>query len=74
MTGTPTRTFTGSLSPIRAKGLKIMMHCYSAGTRLSSIRFMDLGCLFSIAGPVTFKNGQDHRDAVAKIPFDRLGG
>lgn len=55
----------------KAKGLKIVMHCYSAGPGFVD-RFMDLGCLFSIAGPVTFKNGQDHRDAVAKIPLDRL--
>ena len=55
----------------KARGLKIMMHCYSAGPAFVD-RFMDLGCLFSIAGPVTFKNGQEHRDAVAKIPLDRL--
>ena len=55
----------------KAQGLKIMMHCYSAGPDFVD-RFMDLGCLFSIAGPVTFKNGQSHRDAVAKIPLDRL--
>ncbi|HTC19407.1 MAG TPA: TatD family hydrolase [bacterium] len=55
----------------KARDLKIMMHCYSAGPNFVD-RFMDLGCLFSIAGPVTFKNGQDHRDAVAKIPLDRL--
>lgn len=55
----------------RAQGLKIMMHCYSAGPVFVD-RFMDLGCLFSIAGPVTFKNGQESRDAVAKIPLDRL--
>ncbi len=55
----------------KAKGLKIMMHCYSAGPDFVE-RFMDLGCLFSIAGPVTFKNGQSHRDAVVKIPLERL--
>lgn len=55
----------------QAKGMKIMMHCYSAGPGFVE-RFMGLGCLFSIAGPVTFKNGQEHRDAVAKIPLDRL--
>ena len=55
----------------KAKDLKIMMHCYSAGPGFVD-RFMDLGCLFSIAGPVTFKNGQEHRDAVVKIPLDRL--
>lgn len=55
----------------KAKGLKILMHCYSAGPAFVE-RFMELGCVFSIAGPVTFKNGQEHRDAVAKIPLDRL--
>ncbi len=55
----------------KAQGLKIMMHCYSAGPGFVD-RFMDLGCLFSIAGPVTFKNGQEHRGAVVKIPLDRL--
>lgn len=55
----------------KAKEMKIMMHCYSAGPNFVD-RFMDLGCLFSIAGPVTFKNGKDHRDAVAKIPLDKL--
>jgi TatD DNase family protein len=54
-----------------ARGMKIVMHCYSAGPDFVN-RFMDLGCLFSIAGPVTFKNGREHRDAVAKIPIDRL--
>ena len=55
----------------KAKGMKIVLHCYSSGPDYVD-RFMALGCLFSIAGPVTFKNGQLHRDAVAKIPLDRL--
>ena len=55
----------------KAQGLKIMMHCYSAGPEFVD-RFMCLGCLFSIAGPVTFKNGQSHRDAVSRIPLNRL--
>lgn len=55
----------------KARGLKIMMHCYSAGPSFVD-QFMELGCYFSIAGPVTFKNGQENRDAVARIPLDRL--
>ena len=55
----------------KAKGLKIILHCYSSGPDFVD-RFMGLGCLFSIAGPVTFKNGQSIRDAVTKIPLDRL--
>ncbi|HVM33331.1 MAG TPA: TatD family hydrolase [bacterium] len=55
----------------KAAGLKILMHCYSAGPDFVE-KFMGLGCYFSIAGPLTFKNGQSHRDAVARIPLDRL--
>jgi TatD DNase family protein len=55
----------------KAGGLRIMMHCYSAGPDFVE-RFLGLGCILSIAGPVTFKNGQPHRDAVARIPLDRL--
>ncbi len=55
----------------KATGLKILMHCYSAGAEFVD-RFKELGCVFSIAGPVTFKNGQSLRDAVSKIPLDRL--
>ncbi len=55
----------------KAKDLKFILHCYSAGPDYVE-RFLEMDCLFSIAGPVTFKNGQSHRDAVAKIPLDRL--
>jgi TatD DNase family protein len=55
----------------KAEGLRILLHCYSAGAgRVED--FLELGCYFSIAGPVTFKNGQDVRDAAMKIPLDRL--
>lgn len=55
----------------QARGLKIMMHCYSAGPA-SVDRFAALGCFFSFAGPLTFKNGRDHREALALVPLDRL--
>ena len=51
--------------------MKILMHCYSAGPEFVE-KFMGLGCYFSIAGPVTFKNGQSSRDAVSLIPLDRI--
>lgn len=54
-----------------AQGMKILMHCYSAGVAYVE-KFLSLNCYFSVAGPVTFKNGQDVRDAVAQIPLDRL--
>ncbi len=56
---------------MEASGMKILMHCYSAGTAFVE-RFLDMGCYFSVAGPVTFKNGQDVRDAVKLIPLDRI--
>ncbi len=55
----------------KALGIKIVMHCYSAGPDYVE-KFMDLGCLFSFAGPITFKNGQPQRDAASKIPLGRL--
>jgi TatD DNase family protein len=55
----------------KAEGLRILLHCYSAGVERVEA-FLKLGCYFSIAGPVTFKNGQDVRDAAAEIPLDRL--
>jgi TatD DNase family protein len=55
----------------KAVGMKILMHCYSAGFDKVD-EFLALGCFFSVAGPVTFKNGQDVRDSAARIPLDRL--
>jgi TatD DNase family protein len=54
-----------------ARGMKILMHCYSAGVAYVE-KFLSLNCYFSVAGPVTFKNGQDVRDTVALITLDRL--
>lgn len=54
-----------------AAGLRVLMHCYAAGPKMVEA-FLALGCFFSIAGPVTFKNGQDIRDAASLIPLDRL--
>jgi TatD DNase family protein len=55
----------------KAQGMKIIMHCYSAGVEYVD-KFMELGCLFSFAGPLTFKNGQPQREAAARVPLDRL--
>ncbi len=55
----------------RAVGMKVMLHCYSAGMEYVE-RFLQLECFFSFAGPLTFKNGQSHRDVLKVIPLDRL--
>jgi TatD DNase family protein len=54
-----------------AQGMKVMLHCYSAGAA-SVDRFLQLGCHFSFAGPLTFKNGQDHRNTLKLVPLERL--
>lgn len=54
-----------------AGGMPILLHCYSAGPDWVE-RFLSLGCLFSFAGPVTFKNGGAHREAARRVPLDRL--
>jgi TatD DNase family protein len=54
-----------------AQGHPIVMHCYSAGLDFLE-KFLALGCLISFAGPLTFKNGQNHRDVAKRVPLERL--
>jgi TatD DNase family protein len=54
-----------------AQGLRLNLHCYSAGLDFLE-KFLGLGCLVSFAGPLTFKNGQNHRDVAAKVPLERI--
>jgi TatD DNase family protein len=54
-----------------AKGMKVMMHCYSAGPA-SVERFLAIGCHFSFAGPLTFKNGGEHRETLKSVPLERM--
>ncbi len=51
--------------------LKGVMHCYSGDQDLAK-KYIDLGFYISIAGPVTFKNGEKTRQALKAIPLDRL--
>jgi TatD DNase family protein len=55
----------------QAEGLRLVMHCYSAGLDYLD-KFLGLGCLISFAGPITFKNGQNHRDVAARVPSERI--
>jgi TatD DNase family protein len=54
-----------------AEGMRLVMHCYSAGLDYLD-KFLGLGCLISFAGPVTFKNGQNHRDVAGRVPLERI--
>jgi TatD DNase family protein len=49
----------------------ILLHCYSSGPNWVEL-FSELGCVFSFGGPVTFKNGEQHREAVRRVPLNRI--
>ncbi len=48
-----------------------VLHCFSSGAELAR-RALNIGFYISLSGIVTFKNAQDLRDIVDKIPLDRI--
>jgi len=58
-------------SEMRRKVFPALIHCFSSSERLA-MECVDLGLYISISGIITFKNAQGIRDAVAKVPMDRL--
>jgi TatD DNase family protein len=48
-----------------------ILHCYNLGPELLG-RFLELGCMVSFAGPVTFKKADDVRQAAAAVPRQRI--
>ena len=48
-----------------------ILHCYNLGPEVVQ-GFVELGCMVSFAGPLTFKKAQEVRDAAAVVPHDRL--
>ena len=48
-----------------------VLHCYS-GSWESARTYLDMGCVISLAGPVTFKNARSLQEVAAKLPLDRL--
>ncbi len=48
-----------------------VMHCFSGDAALARA-CLDRGAYLSFAGPVTFKNAQSLRDALAVVPRDRV--
>lgn len=48
-----------------------VIHCFTEGPELAA-RFVEMGCLVSFAGPVTFPKAQQVRDAAGTVPLDRL--
>ena len=48
-----------------------VIHCFTAGPALAEAA-LEIGFSISLAGIVTFKNAEDIRDTVRKIPLERL--
>ena len=48
-----------------------VLHCYTRNAELARA-YLRLGCMISVAGPVTYKNANKLLDAVRTIPEDRL--
>lgn len=51
-------------------GPRIVLHCWTGGRRWTR-RFLELGCVFSFAGPLAFESGETIRLAAALVPPDR---
>ncbi len=59
------------LTATRAAELGVIIHCFT-GTPDDAAAYVALGCHVSFSGIVTYKNAQPIRDAVARVPLDRL--
>ncbi len=51
-------------------GQRAVLHCWTGGRRWTR-RFLDLGVVFSFAGPLAFETGETIRLAAAEVPPDR---
>lgn len=53
-----------------ATGNRVVLHCWTGGRRWTR-RFLDLGVVFSFAGPLAFETGETIRLAAQLVPPDR---
>ncbi len=51
--------------------VKCVFHCYSGSAEFAK-QLLELGCMISFTGVITFKNSRKAREAVEVIPMDRL--
>lgn len=61
----------GILKDVGMPDAGCVIHCFTGDAELVR-EFIDMGCYISFAGPVTFKNADAIRTAVAAVPLDRL--
>lgn len=55
----------------REKVPGIVMHCYSGSAEMA-MDYVKLGCMISLAGPVTFNNAKKAREVALKVPLSSL--
>lgn len=53
-----------------ASGTRAVLHCWTGGTRWTK-RFLELGVMFSFAGPIAFETGETIRLGAELVPPDR---
>jgi TatD DNase family protein len=52
-------------------GAGCIIHCFTEDAPLA-LRFVEMGCHVSFAGPTTFKKGGSMREAASVLPLDRI--
>ena len=52
-------------------GRRVLLHCFS-GSRELAKRYIKLGAMISVAGPVTYKNARKAAEVVEEIPIEYL--
>lgn len=52
-------------------GLTGTIHSFS-GNGEEALKFIDLGFVVGLTGPITFKNGDNQKDVAKKVPLDKL--
>ena len=53
------------------ESIPVLMHCYSYSVETAR-ELLDLGCMFSLGGPVTYKNAKKTVDVARMLPLGRL--
>lgn len=59
------------LSDIGVPEAGCVIHCFTEGPETAE-RFLELGCMLSFAGPLTFRKNDELRAALDLVPLDRL--
>ena len=60
-----------SILEIEETPSKTVFHCFTGSTKEAE-KALSLGALLSFSGIITFKNAQDTRDAMLRVPLDRF--